>query len=572
MSAVDAERLMQENEQTFTAMLAVAEDHLRADDEAAGFVACELAAQFASHNHPGFFASLELEDLVSVIASRLAQTPPGSAPAPKAVETVLHVMTEAYPTGGHSRLVQRWIEQDPSRRHSLVVTSPYETIPDWLVAAVRSASGTVTQLLSESDLTARVESLRAISAAHDITLLSTHPFDCLPLMAFGGRTDRPPVAFIDHRDHVFWVGRQAADLVVHLGDAGRRLGERRRGLSPSSTTVLPIPLGRVTRALARGDAKAAFGLRDSNLVLCTTATGQKYTQLGDVNFLDLVTDVVVRHPEVVLLAAGVEPNARWDSAAQATGGRIRALGLLENVEVQLDAADIYLDSYPVASNTSLLEAGVRATPVVVFDPGPPSLGVLRAGEPGSGGGVSRARDVASYQATLEELIADGALRHRSGAQLADEVAAAHTGPGWLTACERVYSSLVASPRGASPGGVSPSHLRDELDEALSRLAREQPHSLERLVALRVLRSARAVALPSSRAAAGVTRQIAEGNAFGLETRLADVQAAADGLKEERAELQAGIEAMAAYIDALHHTVSWRATAPLRRLRPRRRQR
>jgi glycosyltransferase involved in cell wall biosynthesis len=559
----DTESSLQENEQTFAAILEVARDHVRADDATAALLTCELAAQFAWHNHPGFFASRELEDLVLALTTRPTPVPQRQAPAPEKVEAVLHVMTEAYANGGHSRLVTRWIEQDRSRRHSLVLTMSYGSIPDWLDAAVYSTGGTLTRLDAEPDVAARAETLRQIASANDIVLLHTHPFDCLPLVAFG-HTDRPPVAFVDHADHVFWVGRPAADLVVHLGDAGRRLGERRRGLSPQSTTVLPIPLGHIERARTRRDARNALGLQRSNLVLCTAAADHKYAGLGDVHFLDLVTDVVVRHPDVVLLAAGVEPDARWDAASQASGGRIRALGPLEDVGPQLDAADIYLDSYPVASNTSLLEAAIRGTPVVVFDPGPPGLAVLRASEPGLGGSLSRAPDLPSFQALLEELIVNRDLRHQSGAQLRADVVRGHTGPGWQSECERVYSSLLAASRRSPDRDAPPSRVRDELDDALCRLAQARPHSLESLVALRAHLTGRAVPLPRPGTAAPLTRRIAEGNASGFEARVAELE---DGL----ATMETGVTSMHDYIDALQHTASWRLTAPLRRLRPRRRQ-
>jgi glycosyltransferase involved in cell wall biosynthesis len=563
VTAADPERSLQENERTFAAILDLARDHLRSDDAAAGFVTCELAAHFAWHNHPGFFASRELEELVLGMTDRVAEAPRREALTRGKVEAVLHVMTEAYLVGGHSRLVERWIDQDRSRRHSVLLTTSNGTIPGWLVAAVRSASGTLIQLRSESDLVARASELRRFASAHDVVLLHTHPFDCLPLLAFGGRTDRPRVAFVDHADHAFWVGRPAADVVVHLGDAGRELGRRRRNLSPDSTTTLPIPIGSVTRTMSRRDAKEALGLERTNLVLCTAATDHKYAELGEVHFLDLVMDVVVGHPEVVLLAPGVESNDRWDAAAQASGGRIRPLGPLEDVGLQLDAADIYLDSYPVASNTSLLEAAARATPVVAFDPGPPSLAVLRAGDPGLGGSLSRARDLVSFKALLEELVVHEALRHQAGAELSDEVARAHTGHGWQSACERVYSMLIASPTSA-PHAEPATGERNELDEALCRLSEIRPHSLESLVALRAHLSGLPVPLPRPRTAPGLTRRIAEGNASGLAGRVAE-------LEQGLTVIEAGVAAMRDYIDALQGTVSWRITAPLRRLRPRRRR-
>ena len=105
-------------------------------------------------------------------------------------------MSEAYHTGGHTRVVERWIEADDKRKYSLVMTrkSPSE-LPSRLVAAVERSGGRIVELDSETDFIKRGLALRKIAASFETVVLHTHMDDPIPLIAFGSDDFKRPVGF-----------------------------------------------------------------------------------------------------------------------------------------------------------------------------------------------------------------------------------------------------------------------------------------------------------------------------------------------------------------------------------------
>ena len=198
--------------------------------------ATQIAAHLAWTNHPGVFHSPALEAVLEAVGARL---PSGVG---RFRGEVLHVMTEAYPTGGHTRLVKRWIEAAPSVRHSVVLTRQVTPLPDDLRLTVVQQGGQITDLLTENrSLYRRAGALRSAVTSHQLVVMHTHPSDAVAITAL----QRPipgRVAFLNHADHVFWLGTRAADRYLSIRDAAVDLTAERRGIPRAIQRIVPIPL------------------------------------------------------------------------------------------------------------------------------------------------------------------------------------------------------------------------------------------------------------------------------------------------------------------------------------------
>jgi glycosyltransferase involved in cell wall biosynthesis len=397
----------------------------------------QVAAQLAWRNHPGRFAFPVLERVLADLAATLPPMP-RSRPAGGPVRHVLHVLTEAYDTGGHTRLAWNWMRRDTARAHHVVLTQPGAVPP-----ALAEAAADVRAL--HGDVLDRALALRAAAATADVVVLHVHMHDVVVPIALGAREDGPdrpvPVVFVDHADHLAWVGTSVADVVTACREPARRVQVERRGIAPERSVLLPVPVDPAPRGQDRAAARAALGLGDGP-VLLAVAAAHKFARVTDPSFFDAADAALDAVPAGQLVAVGPSPDSDgWPALAARHRGRVQALGRRSDLGALRDAADVLLDSFPFSSNTSAIEAAVHGLPVVSFAPDPEGQGVLLTHDPGFEDLVVRAADPAAYGAAVAATVADpGDLPQR----LRDAALAAHAAEGWQAHLEAVYATALAA--------------------------------------------------------------------------------------------------------------------------------
>jgi hypothetical protein len=187
----------------------------------------------------------------------------------------------------------------------------------------------------------------------------------------------------------------------------------------------------------------------------------------------MVLPIFLANPRAVWLAVGPAPVDEWRVAQEQTGGRVRALGRLPDVTDLHEAADVYLDSFPFSSLTSLLEAARLGTPVVTYRGHPDGCEVLGADTPGIDEHLRGPRSADALRDALENLLDDPAGRSEEGARLADAVSSTHDGPAWLTVVDRLYARASAT-AGTSGHTTPPPRLSSELDRLVTLVQAQTP--------------------------------------------------------------------------------------------------
>jgi hypothetical protein len=349
------ERTMEANHRTFLRLVAAAQSCSRAERKAQH---CAHAALFAVNNPCGVFYSHALETMLQA----LALTIPAAPVRTPSENRFLHVVTRCYASGGHTRVLERWISASPAtQRHDVVLISQgRRPVPPYLEEVVQQKSGGILHLAPRLPLEKAAE-LRALAGDYSAIILHVHPYDIVPMLALSHTKFARPIVLFNHADHLFWLGTSLADLVVNFRSSTLEIGRKARGITHDA--VLPLPMKPVPEKLrpdreTLSSIKASLGFPATCKVMVTIASAYKYEPSGGVDFLATIEEILRLEPEAVLLAIGPSArDAQWRRAMKKSNGRIRALGIIPNSELDryLSIADVALESFPFNSPTALME-------------------------------------------------------------------------------------------------------------------------------------------------------------------------------------------------------------------------
>ncbi|MFP5369221.1 MAG: hypothetical protein ACLGI3_00495, partial [Actinomycetes bacterium] len=270
---------------------------------------------------------------------------------------VLHVLTEAYSVGGHTRLAWRWMSRD-DRPSDVVLTNQRGPVPDRLVEAVRSAGGDLHDLRAAAPgLLHRAQALRQLMDGADLVVLHVHPYDAVALAAVNLPGLRPPVIYENHADLSFWLGVAGADLVCDLRSDARALDTDLRGVAAERIGVLPMPVDAMPSS-SGGDLRLQLGIDPDAVVALTVSADWKMAASWGRGMHSVVDRLLYWTPKLSVVLVGATPSAEWSRLSARYPGRVFPVGTVPDPAPWFDLADVYIESYPTRAGTSPLEAAV----------------------------------------------------------------------------------------------------------------------------------------------------------------------------------------------------------------------
>jgi glycosyltransferase involved in cell wall biosynthesis len=401
-------------------------------------------AEFAQFNHPGRFADGALENVALQLGEELRPCSKVNRQRPGAWRAdhgsrgfrVLHVATVVCAVGGHTRTISNWARNDHTASHSLVVTAQAsEPIPRWLVAALKQSGGSVIALPEGAPTLTRAAWLREVSEdGFDLVVLHHFGHDPVPTVAFA-RPGGPPVAVLNHADHLYWLGGGVSDLAVNLRRISGLLNERR---FIRDEVIVPIPLSDASNGMSKSDARRALGIPEGQTVLLSVGRATKFKPTGRHDFFRSSAEALRRHPKAHLYVVGVGPSDLAAPLPSDVADRIHLPGEIQNPAAYQRAADVYLEPFPFGSQTSTLEAGFAGlAPVLAWQPPCP---LLVTNDDALDGIAGNAASEDEYVEQISRLLRELALRSELGERFRRNVVSLHIGDQWLGRTRALYET------------------------------------------------------------------------------------------------------------------------------------
>jgi len=294
----------------------------------------EIYGRFLYTNHAGIYRDDDFEKLVFEKLHHLDK----SVVSPS--KDALHVISEAYGSGGHTRLLEKLITG--GAEGDIVITRNCSS------GALREKN---VESLYEKDGGFSIEELFHIFLSYKTIYLHLHPDDLKAFVAAGlVRRNGVKVVMINHADHVFSFGFSCVDEVAEVSLYGLKLTNTKRAVD-SSFIGIPI-LNCDFKPLTH-----QFSPKELNIL--SGATSLKYKPTEDESFPRFVSKLLKSNPNLSVTVIG--PNLKkdwwWWKVKITNISRLKIHKKLPYDEYlkALDDADIYVDSFPMTGGTGFPE-------------------------------------------------------------------------------------------------------------------------------------------------------------------------------------------------------------------------
>jgi hypothetical protein len=345
------------NKCTFNKLLAIAKNEKNIEEKC---LVLSLASFYATYNYIGSMYSLELEDYLISISNNL----PSDNPCIKRKKGCLHVVTEFYNHGGHSRVIERWLEFDKGFDDALVVINPKRS------SSVKLKSKCNVYSIIQNNFHDKAVALRNIALKYEKVVLHTHMYDVVPLIAFGKKLPETTIYYYNHADHLFWIGRNISDITLNISTEAATISERYRG---NCTTVnfnnfLPVPLlldeSLDNISCNKIKFKESLGVAENKRVILTVGSVTRYVTT-EYSIIDVFNELNENLSDFIFLVVGAKKDDLfWREVIVNDNFLVIDKVSKEYFDKLVSIADLYIESFPFSSSTSSIEIIMKNIPSI----------------------------------------------------------------------------------------------------------------------------------------------------------------------------------------------------------------
>jgi len=390
---------------------------------------------FAMYNFCGFYSDARVESFLRKVSAEISiiKTEPTKPIDTAKKLKILHVSTEVYNTGGHTRGILRWIQTDTTNYHDVILTDQSLDTPDFFTESIYKCNGQLYVFSNKNTFHERISFLRNISGNYDVIILHHQPNDIIPVIALT-HGNSIPVAIVDHADYFFGVGSSMCDCLVELRENMLELNKTRR--CAQNVFFLPIVLLPKQESFSKQDAKTKLGLENKTIIV-SIGNYFKFTPTPDKNFFEDIIPILNKHTDSHLIVIGVSSESALGIKYKHPS--ITYVGLTKDIELYKYACDIYAECYPISSQGAVLEVAALGKPILLaYDPSPLQQYYVSAYTYKMTAPASRAE----WQNTLELWVTDTVARAKVGEKIYDNINSHHIGNNWIPYVNSFYNYIL----------------------------------------------------------------------------------------------------------------------------------
>ncbi|MFD2743238.1 MULTISPECIES: glycosyltransferase [Sphingobacterium] len=282
---------------------------------------------------------------------------------------ILHICSEVYTTGGHTKLLYNWVQNDVTSQHTILSTRMDMSAINAVSKRYLGQEIAKHVCLPQEDHLRRAQALKdQLYENYDLVVLHIHPDDSLCNLVFSDPKITIQIAFVNHADHVFWLGSTISTILVQLRKPFLILDVERRQIEKSFYIPLPIVEAPLTAPTEQDSFSTTQA--DEVVILCI-GSEVKFEPNEKYNFYEECIRIVEKHKNVRIKLIGVSKEGKY--AIKHQHERIDYLGLLdyEDLEKYRSSCDIYLEGFPMPSFTATLETVFFKKPAILhYNPTP----------------------------------------------------------------------------------------------------------------------------------------------------------------------------------------------------------
>ena len=301
----------------------------------------EWLARFLFSNYFGVYRLDQLEEvLVSKVPS---QTIVISAQR----KAELHIASELYAHGGHTRLLKALVAQGRNNPEVLLTrVADRKHILDILAIADSRL-----HIVDGSSARQQVHQIASIAAGYEMVVLHIHPDDvicALALHSIKRSGHKIHIAMVNHSDHTFSVGIGLADVLLEVSTFGWALRASRDTEGKSSFIGIPIQTG----PISEGDVRVPA-------LLFSAGSAYKFKPNARASLPASMRVVLQQVPSTRLLVVGPRrTDYWWWSLKLRFWNRVDISNRVPHEDHlrHLKNCDVYVDSFPITGGTAFTEA------------------------------------------------------------------------------------------------------------------------------------------------------------------------------------------------------------------------